>query len=113
MDGRENQYLAKHEVPLGQLDKHLLGTKCVIELEFEIFDLLFGILEHYENGLVGVYERSGQGLSRHRKGFTYSEALRDWRHHFPYPRSFVVAPGHFPAKRPSTWEIYVNVMRGR
>jgi len=54
MEVRGNQYLTKHEISLGQLYEHLLGTKCVIELEFEIFDLLFGILEHYEDGLVRV-----------------------------------------------------------
>lgn len=63
MEFRINQYLAKHEIPLSQLDEHLLGAKRIIELEFEFLDLLLGILEHYEDGFVGVYERLGQGLS--------------------------------------------------
>ena len=69
-----NQYLTEHEIPLGQLDEHLLGTKRVVELEFEILDLLFGILEHYEDGFVGVCERLCQGLGKAPNRCTYSVA---------------------------------------
>ena len=54
MEGGRDNYLAKHQVPLSQLDEHLLGTKRIVKLEFEIFDLLFGVLEHNEDGLVRV-----------------------------------------------------------
>ena len=71
MEARGNQYLTEHEIPFGQLDEHLLGTKRIVELEFEILDLLFGILEHYEDRLVRVYERLCQGLNKASKRCAY------------------------------------------
>ena len=70
MEIHGNWYMTKHELPLGQLDEHLPCAKCVIEsrLEFEIFNLLFGIREHYKDGLVRVCEQSCQGLSKTQKG---------------------------------------------
>ena len=38
-------YLAKHEIPLGELHKHLLSAKCIVELELEVFDLEFRVTE--------------------------------------------------------------------
>ena len=101
VEARGNQYLTKHEVPLGQLNEHLLGAKRIVELKFEIFDLLFGILEHNEDGLVRVYERLCQGLGERPVGYTHSGAPPGWQHPFPYPRSSFVAPGRSPARHPS------------
>ena len=41
----KDTYLAKHEVTLRELNKHLFGTKSIVKLHLEILDLNFGIRE--------------------------------------------------------------------
>ena len=36
-------YLSEHEIPLSKLHEEVLGSKSIVELDFEIFYLHFGI----------------------------------------------------------------------
>ena len=42
---QDSCYLSKHECSFGELDNHLLSAKCIIQLDFEIFDLYICICE--------------------------------------------------------------------
>jgi hypothetical protein len=39
----QKAHLAEHEVALRELDEHLFGAERVVELQFEVFNLLVGI----------------------------------------------------------------------
>jgi len=109
---RGNQYLTKHEIPLGQLDEYLLGTKCVIESEFEIFDLSFGILEHYEDGLVRVCERSRQSHSKTPAKMRALWSSSKLATSFSISAILLRCPWSFSCEMSLNLETCVNVTRG-
>jgi len=42
---QDSCYLSEHKGSFGELDDHLLSVKCIIQLDFEIFDLDIRICE--------------------------------------------------------------------
>ena len=44
--------LSEHEITLGKLNEHLLGTERIVQLDFEILDLDFSISELDQSGFV-------------------------------------------------------------
>jgi hypothetical protein len=42
---QDSCYLSEHKGSFGELDDHLLSVKCIIQLDFEIFDLGIRICE--------------------------------------------------------------------
>ena len=45
-------HLAHHKIALSELNQHLLGTKCIVELQLEFLDLHVGILKSGQSLLV-------------------------------------------------------------